>query len=185
MSNKQTMRYSDGELEIIKSTFAEQDELLIALRKSLLQMPMNAVDLSLVELAKKPAILALLRKVLLPTLDPDAPFHQLVDLWMTLQIGDKIPAEMRPIMVARQTVISYLDQELSFLEGQKVSNRIIFADLIPNKDKTDWEAYSDLLARNTIIAHLEMQLNGLKMLGGQKDETVDQTKERLKKDSAK
>lgn len=47
------------------------------------------------------------------------------------------------------------------------------------------EALINIKARNTVIQHVEMCLMQLKALAGSKDETVEQTKERLKKDSAK
>jgi hypothetical protein len=47
------------------------------------------------------------------------------------------------------------------------------------------EALINLKARNTVINHIELCLGQLKVLAGLKDETVEATKERLKKDSAK
>jgi hypothetical protein len=45
------------------------------------------------------------------------------------------------------------------------------------------QAIVNIKARNTVIQHLEMCLGQLNILAGIKDETVDQTKTRLKKDS--
>jgi hypothetical protein len=53
------------------------------------------------------------------------------------------------------------------------------------EDMTPEEAIINLKARNTLISHLEMCLNQLKVLAGTKTETVEQTKDRLKKDSSK
>lgn len=53
------------------------------------------------------------------------------------------------------------------------------------EDMSPEEAIMNLKARNTVIQHLEMCLMQLKVLAGQKDETIEQTKERLKKDSSK
>ena len=47
------------------------------------------------------------------------------------------------------------------------------------------DAIINLKARNTVIQHLEMCLMQIKMLAGVKEETVEQTKDRLKKDSNK
>jgi len=47
------------------------------------------------------------------------------------------------------------------------------------------EALINLKARNSLIQHLEVCLNTIKILAGQKDETAEQTKERLSKDSTK
>lgn len=114
MNNKEKasgqMRISDSELELIKSVFADNDELL-----------------------------KLMRKIFLPEIDVKAPLGQQIDLWMTIKVEDLSPEEV-----------------------------II-----------------NLKARNTLITHLEMCLNQLKVLAGQKTETVEATKERLKKDSTK
>jgi hypothetical protein len=50
---------------------------------------------------------------------------------------------------------------------------------------TPEQALINLKARNSLIQHVEMQLQMLSILAGQKDETVEQTKARLKKDSSK
>lgn len=50
---------------------------------------------------------------------------------------------------------------------------------------TDEQALVNLKARNYVISHLEMCLNQLKHLAGLKSETVEETKERLMKNSTK
>lgn len=47
------------------------------------------------------------------------------------------------------------------------------------------DALINLKARNTVIGHVEQCLLQIKLLSGMKDETVEQTKERLKKNSNK
>ena len=46
-------------------------------------------------------------------------------------------------------------------------------------------ALVNLKARNTLISHVEQQLMQLKVLAGLKKESVEETKERLAKDSSK
>ena len=106
----QQMRINDVELQLIKNTFAENDELL-----------------------------RVMRKVFLPEIEAGTPIGQNLDLWMTLKIEDMPPEQ----------------------------------------------ALINIKARNTVIQHVEMCLAQLKVLGGMKDETVEATKEKLKKDSAK
>lgn len=50
---------------------------------------------------------------------------------------------------------------------------------------TPEQALIKITARNTIIQHIEMCLSQLKILAGKKDETPEQTKTRLQKDSSK
>ena len=53
------------------------------------------------------------------------------------------------------------------------------------ENKTPEQAIIDLKARNSLIGHIESQLVQIKMLAGMKDETVEETKARLKQDSSK
>ena len=53
------------------------------------------------------------------------------------------------------------------------------------EELTPEQALINIKARNQVIQHIEMRLMELKMLAGMKEETVEQTKERLKRDSSK
>jgi hypothetical protein len=185
---KRSMRYDDKELELIKRAFAENDELLIAIRKHFLQLPMTAIEQSLlVNLKSDEATLKVIRKTFLPTLDGDAPFNQVIDLWMTIELKGKDPKEAYNEIVARELLIDYLEQQLKVLEGGVPSvNDLQLADLTKVYAKTQAEAmFAKFVMRNTLISHTEQQLFMFSILAGQKTETIEQTKERLKKDSAR
>lgn len=178
--------YTDEEMSLIANTFKDNEPLLKALRKFMLQMPLEPGDQVMIDNLKlnKPLV-ALLRKVFLPTLDPDAPIHQLIDLWMTVSIVEKTPEEAEPHLLARQTLIDYLDQQLIYLEGgENTKDKIEFGALLPSKMSSPPSNYSNLLARNTAISHTEMQLNVLTVLSTQ-DETPEQAVTRLRKNSSK
>ena len=53
------------------------------------------------------------------------------------------------------------------------------------EDMTPEQAMVKILARNTVIQHVESCLGQIKILAGQKSESVEQTKENLKKNSNK
>jgi len=53
------------------------------------------------------------------------------------------------------------------------------------EDMSPEDAVINIKARNQLIQHIEMQLITLKHLAGIKKESVEETKERLKRDSAK
>ena len=53
------------------------------------------------------------------------------------------------------------------------------------KDKSPVDAYVELFARNTLVSHVEQMLNQLLVLAGKKEETVEETQERLAKNSTK
>ncbi len=95
--NGQQMRITDKELELIKSTYAGNEELLM-----------------------------LLRKIFLPEIDPATPLGQNIDLWMTMKIEDLSPEEAIINLKARNTVIQHIEQQLlslKLLAGQRDLSR--------------------------------------------------------------
>jgi hypothetical protein len=182
---KEQLRYDEREMSLIKNTFGNLD-LLKALRKVFLQMPLPVLDQSLLKMNVKKDTLAIIRKVFLPTLEPDAPLHNEIDLWMTIKIDDKLPDDAMAHIYARKKVIDYLEQQLLVLEKNK-KEEIKFDDFIKlPKDGvfTSYEAlevYSSIFARNTLIFHIEQQLMQLYLLATQKELSEDDKK----KDSVK
>lgn len=181
---KQTMRFTDTELQLIKNTFADNEDLTRAIRKTFLQMALDPIDQTALKGYKGKEIKSLMRKVFLPSLDPNAPPHQLLDLWMTLSVKDKTPEQALPDILAREKLIAYIDQQLKDLDGDGMV-KIIFLDLTNFEDKSPLECFIDLTVRNTLIAHVEMMLTQLVTLAGQTNESVEETKKRLQMDSAK
>lgn len=104
------MRFTEEEVKIIRDTFKDNEKLL-----------------------------KLLRKVFLPEIDPDAPLGQIIDLWMT----------------------------------------------VPLKEMSSEDARINILARNSLIMHLEQQLIQLKILSEIGEENVAEFLEKKKKDSMK
>ncbi len=184
MKSKQTMRYTDEELAVIKSVFSDNEELLRAIRKVFLQMPLSAVEQAMIIGIKgDKGTLDVIRKAFLPTIDGDAPFNQVIDLWMTIEIKNKDKESVLNEAKARAKLISYIEQQLSVLEdGGK--EKIKLNSMIEMSSDGD-EIYQNLTTRNSLIQHTEMQLNMFEILAGQKTETVEETKKRLQKDSTK
>jgi hypothetical protein len=186
---KQQMRYNDGELSIIKKTFVENDELLLAMRKVMLQFELNDADKAILKVFKAKEIQKLISKVFLPVLEAEAPRNQLIDLWMTFDVADKSMEEKEMIFESRLLLIQLLEQQLkeifNIAEGQDDSREIKLTELVGYKGQGAKAFYPGLHARNTLITHVETQLSVLEGLAGMKDETVEQTMARLQKDSAK
>lgn len=187
------MRYSDAELSVMKNSFAENDAFFLAVRKLLLQFPLTKTDADIIKgvLVGKPATFAILSKTFNPKLDTDAPFTQMIDLWMTFEIKDKVAEQVMPTIYARDIVIKYLDQQLIKL-GQVGTNEsgastdlIDFDSLSVITGKDEMQVFIDLIARNTLISHIEQQCNQLLLLAGMTEETPEQTRDRLAKDSNK
>jgi len=185
------MRYTDAELSLIKNSFAENEELLKAMRKVFLQLPLSEADEIAIRgnFGGKQGIKDLLRKTFMPELDGNAPFGQLIDLWMSVDVKEKPLEDMMPVFKARQLLIELLEQQLvsmdSLSEGKEVKEKIKIADLTELKTRTVDKFYTNVIARNTLITHVDSQLMQLEALAGLKDETLEQTLERLKKDSSR
>ena len=102
----QKMRYTPNELGLIKSTFAENEDALIALRKKLLGVKLSEVETNLTTYNDE--VMAVLSKTFNPQIDPEAPIHQVIDLWMTVDIKEKTPEQARINFKAREIVLEYL-----------------------------------------------------------------------------
>lgn len=174
----QKMRYTPEELGIIKSTFAEDESVLIALRKKMLDFPLSEVEQNLVNFNENTQ--KVINKTFNPQIDPEAPIHQVIDLWMTVDFKEKTPEQARILFKARDLVLKYIQERL---DGKKP--KISFKSLSYSDKNDDETNLVKQTARNTILGHVEQQLNQLQFLAGQKDETVEELMERLNKDSAK
>lgn len=185
MVETQKIRFSNRELEILKNTFSEKDELLKSLRKVIWQKNLTEQENSLLKSIISDELMLVLRKMFLPELDGNLPIHQEIDLLMTIKIDDKTPEDAFVHIEARKLVIAYIEQQLTILNnrGQEIKPKIIFKDLTNGDTKES--LYINLIARNTVITHTEQQLAQIKMLAGNKNETPEETLERLKKDSTK
>jgi hypothetical protein len=179
-------RFTDDEVELMKKVFKNNDMLLKAIRKHFLQLPMNAVDLSILQtnIKNKKDLLKLLRKVFIPEIIGDEPLFNLLDLWMGVDLKNKLPEDAIFYIKGNVKFIDYLEQQLQELETGKNNKKILFKDFVYNKDKIDQEAYTDLITRNTVIMHVEQKLIMLKGYAERPEETEEELKKRQQKDSA-
>lgn len=176
----QVMRYSEEELQLIKDTFADNWTLLNALRKMFLQMELTAVDLSAIQtnVRGRPEVMKLVHKHFLPELSDDVPFALQSDFLLVGQIKELAPASALLHLKALKLTADYIRQQLGGKKG------IRFSDLAELNLEDDI-VYINMLARNTILNHIESKLNELKILAGKKEETPEETIKKLRKDSAK
>lgn len=87
MEKGRQMRFTQEELDLIKTTFKGNERLL-----------------------------KLLRKVFLPEIDPDAPLGQVIDLWMTVPIQQLTPEQAMVNILARNQLIMHIEQQLMQLQ---------------------------------------------------------------------
>ena len=193
MKEKRQMRYSDIEMQLIKSIFAENDALAKVLRKAFLEDPMSKEEQEMIRatFARK-EVAAVIKKTLAPVLDPDAPMFQQADLYIGTKLDFVSPEKVSADISVRQIFADYMYYMCDVLtEPRCLKVEMGVSHLQPkryNPEATVEERVDvaiRLQARDTIISHINFQLSQLLILAGKKDETAEETKRRLQKDSAR
>ncbi len=181
--------FSDSELSLIKAVFAENEELLYAIRKVLLQFTLTKDEKKLVKNAVNSEVYSILKKRIFPSVDNDFPFGQLSDLYQTLTNDLKIKTvdEMKMFLDAKQLEIDYLTQQFGYLKNVEATfkPKIVLDDLMVIKGKTTYQACVDTTARNYLLGFIDPMLLLIKSIAGQKVESIEDTKKRMSRDSAK
>lgn len=178
--------FSEAELSLIKNTFAENDEFLYAIRNVLLQFPLSDGQKAILSSQLNENIIKVLRKRIIPELAPTFPLGQLPSLLTTLTENLKVlPAEdMQLQFDAKQIELDYIEQQFQELEG-KGKGKIVLADLGILKDKGYRQQFVDMTAYLFLLGYIDPMLGMIKNLAGSKDETPEQQKKRLTRDSSK
>src|SRR3990167_1213525 len=158
----QNSRYTKEELSLISNTFFERDDILMAIRKFFLQGELDARQKSLIARLSEETVKTV-RKCLLPEIDPDAPFYQMTDLWVSIDTRNKLAEDVYLDMRARKIVIDYLEEQFDRLSG-KSRIGIKLTDLIFNNSKDAETAFIELKARNTLLSHIDIHLEELRIL---------------------
>ena len=133
---------------------------------------------------KDDAFKKLMFKEFMPELNFETSFSNNVDLWTTISFGEKGMDESVLLIQTRQLFSKYVTEGLSNLLDGKTS----FNDITKMDFSTADASYDTLVAikaRAEYIAHVEMRLNVLSIIAGQKTETVEQQKKRLLQNSSK
>lgn len=188
MVDKQLTRFSKGEMQQIKATFGERDELLYAIRKAMLQLDMKKEDVNLIKsLGAKDH--KLLRRFFMPEIgeDGNVPLGQISSMWFHCFNDIKaIPAEdAEPIIESRRMLITYINQQLDFIKGlESESESMKLYEMIERKENS-MEEVINIRTYNSIISFVEQLLSQIKTLANQKDETEEEKAERIAKDSSK
>jgi hypothetical protein len=174
--SKKMMRYSPEELSLIKNTFSDFNTLLV-LRKYLLGGDMSEDENAELKTLWKKDALAVIRKTILPEIDPNAPVNEIVDMFSAINTAEITKEYAIYQMKARQITKDYLDKKLKKEDG------ITLKSLSYSPDKTDDQAYIDLSAQQLIVKHIEFQIMQLYSLGQMVEETPAEQAERLLKNS--
>lgn len=184
------MRFSDSELGLFKGLFSDNEEMLFLVRKLMLQFELNQVERQILGKAMTKECYALMRKLFLPQLEADAPMFQLTDMHLGLNTDwkDLTPQSAAPMLLAKELEIDYIAQQLAVLKDLDFRlEKIKLAELVKRRQKTEEEedVFARITARNYLLSYIDSNMQQARFLAGLKQETVEQTKQRLAKDSNK
>jgi len=183
----QVFIFNEAELSLIKNTFSENEPLLYAIRKVLLQFELNDGDKALLKLVNTD-VLNVLKKRMLPELSNVFPLGQLPSLMSTLtrQLEGKDVADMELQFDAKQLEIDYLEQQFGVLEGKITEEKgIKLSELGTLKGKPAKSQFVHMTAYLFLLGYIDPMLIMIKTIAGKKEETLAQLNERLKRDSNK
>jgi len=183
----QKLRFTEEELSLIKNTFAERDDLLLAIRKVMLQLDLpEREDIMLREIMKE-NVAKVIKKFILPELDGNAPLFQLASMWMNTLIKAREMNNEKAFLYieAREIEEKYISQQLDVLTEGKGEETIKHAELKEKGKKDFAQRYIDLIAWDSLISFIDSQLMQIKLVAGTKKETEEEQIKRLNQDSNK
>jgi len=183
----QVFIFTKAELGLIKATFADNDELVYAVRNVLLQLPLSATEQELIKKQITPEVFAVIKKKILPDFSGDYPLTQIPDFYATLTNDLKTSSvkDMEPLFEAKILEKNYLAQQLSVLAGEYTSETIKLSELHKLEDKDGLTRYINATARNYLLGYIDPMLRDLKIIAGHKEETPEDQTERMTKSSSK
>lgn len=179
--------FSDAELELIKKTFSDNNDLLYAIRNVMLQFPVSDAEKELLKAQLSPEVFKVVKKKLLPEIDPSAPLTQLADLRQTLtnDLKVKTPEEMEPLFTAKVSEIAYLEQQVAVLQDHSAPQPLQLDSWKLRQGMTAEEAFIGTTIRNFILGFIDPMLRDFKILAGTKTESTAMQKQRLTRNSSK
>jgi hypothetical protein len=181
---KKELMYSDKEIALIKSVFADNEPLLLAIRKLFFGLEMSQAEKDIIKGAFTSAeIIEVFRRKVYSTGRYDTPIGQISDFWFGV--------EKQVFGASRDTIAQAV-------ESKKLAKAMFEKSFLllenPDGEKVDVEYIQDaiidplqvsIIARNIYMQAIETALLTIKLIAGTKDETLEATVKRLKKDSAK
>lgn len=179
--------FTSSELSLIKNTFADNEELLYAIRKVFLQFPLTDGEKAILAVGVNGAVIDVLKKRILPDLAPTYPIGQLPSLLTTLTKDIQVKGidEMAPQFAAKQLEIEYLEQQFEALKGNTPVDPIILAELGNLSGKDEVAQYVEMTAYLFLLGYIDPCLAMIREIAGQKDETPEEQKKRMTRDSSK
>lgn len=179
----QLMKYNDQELELLRVLFKDNEDLLFVIRKVFLQFDLEEAERKMLDNIMNDKTFALLKKIFLPELDPDAPLFQMTDLILTLKYEMEGKESSALIFQAKQIEMDYLAQQLEVLKDEKAEQKIKLSELAKLIDderqiKDAYELIPNITARNWLLSKIDTEIRDMKILS---QRSAEQNKYEMKK----
>lgn len=179
------LAFNDLEISLIKKLFAGNDKMLMAVRNHMLQFELTEEEKGLLSTLSPDAIQFLRDRVFVPRANRLSKLQKIGDAWGSLQVNNMGAEEAYLHFLAREGQIAFYNQQLDMLNGDVPTKTIKLNDYVSDiSNKTPQDAYVGFVIRNTILLQTDYHMNLLKTFAGRDDESVEEVKKRLSKDSA-
>ena len=178
------LMFNDKEIALIKSTFAENDVLLVAVRKLFFGQDITSDEKKMIKSAfSSDEVVNALRRKVYGLNSFETPIGQLSDFWLGVesQIFGASRDTVYQAVMSKEMVLDMFTKAFNLLtnpDGEKVS-----VELSINLD-TDPLGVK-IIARNLYMKAIETGLLGVKTIAGIKTESTEDAIKRLSKDSAR
>ena len=179
----QQFAFSDVEIALIKGLFTENETVVNAVRNHFLQFEKTAEHgAALAMLTKEHK--AFLRKLFVPMANASQGIQRISDAWGSIETNNGAE-QTYPVALAREWQLDYMEQQLKLLDGigeEKMTLASLVARPLPRNPQ---EVFINIHSRKSIFILVDQQLALVLMFAGHKDESIDDMKKRLQKDSSK
>jgi len=180
---ERTSRFSDEEYGIMKSLFKDDDSLRYLIRKIFFFGGLDSNEIERAEKTfKKQEIFNIIKKVFLPEISNEDPLHQVTDLWATIDLKDRMLDDVNIQIHARGRANTMMREAVERLKNPS-SDKLSVLDYEMIYDPT--EDHVNLIARNTFINGVTIQLANLKVMSKKDEKTPEEKTETKKLDSSK
>ncbi len=186
----QLNRFNKTEYGLMRSLFKENDDLIYGIRKVLLGIKPNKHEQDMLnKTLENKDVVDLIRKWFMPEIDGDSPLFQIVDFTQSLNLelkANKMADQMFIEIEAKNIEQDYINQRLAVLFGEKPKKDDITLEDLANLKLEDKEkVLINTIARCWLLAYIDSNLNQMKTLATSKEETLEEAKARLAKNSNK
>lgn len=189
----QTRRFSDDEISLGASVFGASDMLVRLFRKRILQLPLTEDEKIVLKgnFPENEPIVHLMKKILSPEIDGDAPFYQVVDLYHFASVVDVMEDLAVISIMSRDIMKNYFDHMFTRLYDYETPYLVDFKQLTNVKDylnSNEREMVANFLARKKILEQMDLQLHQFYILAAAQykaDEQKSELENKRKKNSTK